>query len=84
MKYNSKWKATLNKLEIEEEEHKTFLAAHAHAFEALALYLKKEETELRKQVYNKKQYDNANWSFRQADFNGSLRQLVNLLDLLED
>ncbi len=83
MKYNNKWKATLNKLEIPEEEHKAFLVAHARAFEALVLFLKKEEDELKKNVYSKKMYDNANWSFRQADFNGQLRQLVTLLELLE-
>ena len=83
MKYNSKWKSALNKLEIPEAEHKAFLVAHEHAFEALALVLRKDEDELRKAVFNKKQYDNPNWSFRQADFNGQLRQLVNLLELLE-
>ena len=83
MKYSSKWKTALNKLEVKEEDHKAFLVAHAQAFEALALVLRKDEDELRKAVFNKKQYDNPNWSFRQADFNGQLRQLVNLLELLE-
>ena len=83
MKYNNKWKAALNKLEVKEEEHKAFLGAHAQAFEALTLVLKRDEDELRKSVFNKKQYDNPNWSFRQADFNGQLRQLVTLLELLE-
>ena len=83
MKYNNKWKASLNKLEIPEAEHKAFLSAHAHAFEALALVLKKDEDELRKSVFSKKLYDNPNWSFKQADFNGQLRQLVTLLELLE-
>lgn len=83
MRYNSKWKAALNKLEVPEGEHKSFLVAHEHAFEALSLVLKKDEEELRKAVFDKKQYDRPNWSFRQADFNGQLRQLVILLDLLE-
>ena len=83
MKYSSKWKAALNKLEVPEEEHKAFLVAHEHAFEALSLVLRKDEDELRKSVFDKKQYDKPNWSFRQADFNGQLRQLVILLELLE-
>jgi hypothetical protein len=83
LKYNNKWKAALNKLEVPEEDHKAFLVAHEHAFEALALVLKRDEDELRKAVFDKKQYDKPNWSVRQADFNGQLRQLVTLLNLLE-
>lgn len=84
MKYNNKWKATLNKLEVLPEEHVAFLVAHEHAFKALVIYLKKEEDELRKAVFDKKNYDKPNWNLRQADFNGQLRQLVTLLNLLED
>lgn len=83
MKYNNKWKAILNRMEVPEEEHKQFLVAHASAYEALAHYFKKEEEELHKVVYSKKHYDNPNWSFKQADFNGQLRQLATLLNLLE-
>ena len=83
MKYPSKVKAALNKLGIEEAEHKSFLAAHAQAFELLVLILKKDESDLRKSVFSKKNYENPNWSLRQADFNGQLRQLVELLQLLE-
>ena len=83
MRYNNKWKSILNGLEIKEEEHKAFLSAHAHAFEALTLFLKKEEADVKKQVFDTKQYDKSNWSFRQADFNGLLRQLADLLKLLE-
>ena len=83
MKYSSKWKTILNGLEIKEEEHKAFLGAHASAFEAITLYLKREEAEIQKIVFSKKNYDKSNWSYRQADFNGQLRQLDDLLKLLE-
>jgi len=84
LKYNSTWKSILNKLEIEENEHKAFLVAHAQAFEALAIHLTKKKDELGKKIYAKSNYDNPNWNLRQADYSGSYRELVELINLLED
>lgn len=60
------------------------MVAHAHAFEAFALIVKKEYETVAKEVYKKSNYESPNWSCKQADLNGALRTLVELKQLLED
>ena len=84
MRYSSRWKTALKNAGIPEEEHKAFLAAHQQFGEVLLSILRKDESSLQSEVYDKKYYDKPNWSCRQADFNGALRQLAKTIKLLED
>jgi hypothetical protein len=58
------------------------LTAAGAAFKQLTHILQHREQELMRQQTAMQDYDSPNWAMKQADFNGSIREVRKILDLI--
>jgi hypothetical protein len=71
------------KTAIEKKKRKDYFNEHRHIFEVLLEYLKQEQRLLEGESESKNRYDNPNWGYQQADYNGSKRTYTDFITTLE-
>jgi|TARA_R110000803_G_scaffold65509_4_gene126641 hypothetical protein len=67
----------------EKKNRIAYFKEHNKIFEVLLDYLKQEERLLEGESGSKNRYDNPNWGYQQADYNGSKRTYNDFITTLE-